>query len=225
MRNSRAGARIAGILLIPILMSCNGGDPPPPAGDRVITPDRRIDLLQGEGFNGWERFIGGDNARIDDVWQIRDSILHCTGVPTGYIRTVDKYADYRLHLEWRWVEEPGNSGVLLHTQLPDTIWPKCIEAQLKAGDAGDIILLGGTGINEQTEETGRRIPKRAESSENEPGEWNRYRITCKNDSLILDVNGIRQNIATGASVRSGRICLQSEGKPIQFRRIYLDPLK
>src|SRR5256885_12104583 len=34
----------------------------------------------------------------------------------------------------------GNSGVLLHCQRDDTVWPHCIEAQLRSGRAGDIWL-------------------------------------------------------------------------------------
>jgi len=38
------------------------------------------------------------------------------------------------------------------------------------------------------------------------------------------VNGVLQNEGTDASVTSGWICLQSEGSPIEFRNIYLQPL-
>jgi hypothetical protein len=50
-------------------------------------------------------------------------------------------------------------------------------------------------------------------------------IVCDGDSIQLTINGLLQNKGTGAKPSSGAICLQSEGSPIQFRNIYLKPLK
>ena len=90
----------------------------------------------------------------------------------------------------------------------------------------------GTGVNiagstVQIPPEGKRtlgIPKLEESSENAAGEWNVYDITCDGDKIELIVNGVVQNIASESSLRSGRISLQSEGGPIEFRNIYLVPL-
>ena len=79
-------------------------------------------------------------------------------------------------------------------------------------------------MNEQVDPENRRVPKKEESSENAPGEWNRYEITCSDSTITLMVNGKLQNTATGTSVQSGKICLQSEGKPIEFRKVVLGPL-
>ncbi len=38
-------------------------------------------------------------------------------------------------------------------------------------------------------------------------------------------NGVLQNVATKCSASSGKICLQSEGTPIEYRNIYIEPLK
>jgi hypothetical protein len=40
----------------------------------------------------------------------------------------------------------------------------------------------------------------------------------------LTVNGLLQNEGTDANPSSGPICLQSEGSPIEFRNVYLEPL-
>ncbi len=190
-----------------------------------ISPDQKTELWNGRNFDGWVRFIPGDSVDVDSVWQVKDGVLHCTGVPSGYIRTELDYYNYKLHVEWRWVGEPGNSGVLLHMQEPDTVWPKSIEAQLKSGNAGDFYVIGGTDINERSDPTSRRIPKRTETNEAPPGEWNTYDILCSEDTITLIVNSVVQNMATGATVTKGKICLQSEGKPIEFRNVYLEPLR
>ena len=50
-----------------------------------------------------------------------------------------------LKLEWRWPtdKEPGKGGVLIHITGENKIWPKSLEAQLNAGDAGDFWGLDG----------------------------------------------------------------------------------
>ncbi|HOX38248.1 MAG TPA: DUF1080 domain-containing protein [Candidatus Brocadiia bacterium] len=187
-----------------------------------IAPAERIQLFNGKDTSGWDRFVGeGDPA---PVWTVKDGILRCAGAPHGYIKTQAEYKDYILHLEWRWDGEPGNSGVLLHMSGQDAIWPKSIECQLFNGHAGDMIVMQGTEFNEHKGKQGICVPQRNPSSENKPGEWNRYDIVCSGDSITAFVNGVLQNEATGASERSGKICFQSEGGVIEFRNIYVEPV-
>ena len=70
-----------------------------------------------------------------------------------------------------------------------------------------------------------KVPKKEDSSENPPGQWNSYDILCHGGTIINRVNGILQNTSTKATETSGWICLQSEGSPIEFRNIYIEPLK
>ena len=190
----------------------------------AITPQEKTSLWNGKDFTGWKLFIPDETVGVTTVWSVEGDVIHCTGVPPGYMRTEKNYTNYKLTLEWRWAEEPGNSGVLLHMSEPDTVWPKSIEGQLMSGNAGDFWLIGGTEVKEHIDKESRRIVKKEESSEKTPGEWNKYEIICKENNIHLYVNGILQNVGTEASVQSGKICLQSEGKPIQFRNIYIEPL-
>lgn len=186
-------------------------------------------VFSGKDLTGWTAYP----ANTLGIWSVRNGVIHCEGKPNGYIRTEQEYSNYHLHLEWRWVETPTNSGVLLHTTGPDTVWPNAIEAQLMNSNAGDIYLIGqGVSVAKfdmtiATDEknTVKRVPKQLDSSENPAGEWNAYDIFCKNDSIKLFVNGFLQNEVTRASKTTGSICLQSEGSPIEFRNIYLEPLK
>lgn len=152
-----------------------------------------------------------------------DGVIHITGDPFGYMRTKDVYSDYKLHVEWRYPGELSNSGVFVHSQTPDTIWLKCFECQLHAGDAGDFICMNGSSMNEQKE--GSRVIKKMNPSNEKPaGEWNTMEVICKSNTIEVSVNGLLQNKATGISDSKGHICLQSEGKDIQFRNVYLIPL-
>ena len=137
------------------------------------------------------------------------------------MRTKDAYSDYVLRLEWRWPAEATNSGVFIHAQLPDTIWPKCIECQLKAGSAGDFVCMNGADMNERKDKNVRSVKKLAESSEKPTGEWNTMEVTCTANTITVIINGVLQNKATGLNVTSGNICLQSEGKDLEYRNVTL----
>ncbi|MBE7560769.1 DUF1080 domain-containing protein [bacterium] len=189
-----------------------------------ITPKKKMQLFNGQDLSGWQMCLPGSDVDPGTVWRVADGVISCSGTPFGYIRTRNAYTNYRLHVEWRWSGKPGNSGVLLHISGPDRVWPKCIEGQLMSGNAGDFYSIGGTTMKERPE-GGRHIPKKKESSEKPVGDWNSYDITCASDTITLVVNGVEQNRATATSVSAGMIGLQSEGAPIQFRNVYLEPLR
>ncbi|MCB0730068.1 MAG: DUF1080 domain-containing protein [Ignavibacteriae bacterium] len=191
----------------------------------VIVPDKRIELWNGQDFKAWIKFIPDKNVNPDSVWFISDENLYCAGNPICYIRTNSKYKNYKLTVVWRWPEEPGNSGVLLHIEEPDTVWPKCIEAQLMHENAGDFYVINGTDFDELIDKASRRLAKKENNSENKPGEWNTYEIYCQENTITLFVNNVLQNKATNCSVKSGQIGFQSEGKPIEFKEIFIEPLK
>ncbi len=188
--------------------------------------DKKIVLFNGRDFSGWTRVLADSTVSVDGVWSVRDGVVHCKGVPNGYMRTNEAYSNYKLHLEWRWPENPTNSGVLLHCQPPDQVWPNCIECQLMAGNAGDFIIIGpGTiTVDDSTYVNSERflaIRKKHDSNEKPAGEWNTYDIEVRDSTIVCYVNGLMQNNGRKASPASGFIALQSEGSPIEFRNIYL----
>jgi hypothetical protein len=190
---------------------------------------KTVQLFNGQDFTGWEFFLATDTVAAEEVWSVKDGVVHCKGAPNGYMRTTSTYQNYTLTLEWRWVERESNSGVLLHAQEPDKVWPLCIECQLMAGNAGDLVLIGPGSItvNDSLYNNPGQflvIPKKQESNEKAVEQWNSYKIICKGDAITCYVNGVLQNEGTKASLRSGKIGLQSEGTPIEFRNIQLEML-
>lgn len=189
----------------------------------------RVVLFNGHDLSGWVPYASDVDADVPSIWSVRDGVLHCTGAPNGYLRTEADYRDYQLHLEWRWVEEASNSGVFVHLTGEDKLWPELIECQLWSGNAGDLVLFPGTSITyngetRTTEKSFLDLARREPSSENPVGEWNSYDIVCRGDTIRCSVNGVFQNEGTGASETWGEIGLQSEGGPIEFRNIYIEPL-
>ncbi|MFC1633980.1 DUF1080 domain-containing protein [Planctomycetota bacterium] len=199
-----------------------------------VKPSKKIALFNGKDLDGWIRFSPDDKPddqkkwTVDKVWSVRDGVIRCEGKPNGYIRTTESYANYKLHLEWRWPEKPTNSGVLLHCAGIDGLWPKCVEAQLMHENAGDFWLLNHSTIKAGGKQIGPKpyanAKKKHPSNEKPVGEWNSYDIVCDDRKVTLFVNGLLQNEGTDASPSNGPICLQSEGSPIEFRNIYLEPV-
>jgi hypothetical protein len=84
--------------------------------------------------------------------------------------------------------------------------------------------MNGADMTERTDKTKRVVKKMTASNEKAVGEWNTMDIKCFSNTIEVTVNGVLQNRGTGINIKSGYICLQSEGKDIEFRNVYLlDP--
>ena len=85
--------------------------------------------------------------------------------------------------------------------------------------------MNGADMNERTDKSKPFVNKMAASSEKPTGEWNTMEVICKANTIEVYVNGVLQNKGTNVNLSKGSICLQSEGKDIEFRNVYLTELK
>lgn len=205
--------------------------------DKALTPVTTTDLFNGEDLTGWKVVSRGNG---DSTWSVTNGVIHCTGRPTGYLRTEKNYRDYKLTVEWRFVRvapKADNTGVLVHMQLPDVVWPKCIQYQGKDQNQGDLIFMSGADSKEHAafmadaKAAGRQgitpespMPKRGPSSEKPVGEWNLCEMTCDGDAIQCWVNGKLLNATTGCNISEGAIGFQSEGGEFEVRRVTIEPL-
>ncbi|MDR2679578.1 MAG: DUF1080 domain-containing protein [Tannerella sp.] len=188
------------------------------------------ELFNGKDLSNWNFVIDGDKAAPEDVFSVQDGVILIHGNPFGYMYTRKKYKDYTLELEWSWAGEASNSGIffLIAEVKPGSPFPNGIECQLKAGNAGDLVLLGGSDLDEYvTPASGRPafpvIQKREASNEKPVGEWNKAKIEVKGGKITVYINGALQNQGTN-KVKKGHIGLQSEGGPVQFRNLKVTAL-
>jgi len=186
---------------------------------------QKIQLFNGKDLSNWEFKLKDPSVVSSEVFKVQNGVIQIKGDPFGYMRSKDTFSDYKLHVEWRWPVEATNSGVFVHAQLPDTIWIKCIECQLQAGNAGDFVCMNGADINERTDKRSIKVKKMGPSSEKPVGEWNTMEVYCKGSTIEVHVNGVLQNKATGVTVTRGHICLQSEGGTVEFRNVWLQKEK
>ena len=185
--------------------------------------ERQTQLFNGKDLTGWSFSLAPDSdAEADDVFGVENGVITIAGQPFGYMITDGVYGNYTLHVEWRWVDEPANSGIFVLAEPGDGLWPRCAEVNLMAGHAGDMIASGGSAFEELPE--GRFLRTTVESPEKPAGEWNTAEVICNGNHIQAFVNGTLMNEAHFDRTE-GHIALQSEGGPLEVRNVYLVPIK
>ena len=185
------------------------------------------EIFNGKDLSNWKFVIENDAVPADEVYSVDDGVITIKGEPLGYMYTKEKFRNYTLELEYRWAEDASNSGIFVLIEDPTNPFPKGVECQLKAGLAGDFVLLGGSDLNEYTLPEGVTerpafpvIDKLESSSEKPTGEWNKAKIVVVDGSITVYINDVLQNRAT-SNAMEGHIGLQSEGEAIQFKNIVI----
>jgi hypothetical protein len=195
-----------------------------------------MDLWNGRDLAGWNHILAEPEVPREAVWSAQDGLLICQGTPLGVLLTKRSYTNFILVVEYRWApgSEPGNSGILTRINGPAQALPRCLEVQLRHGDAGDILGLHGMNVpagqpryfealNHPVAGDVRGVKKRVDA-ELPAGGWNRVELHARGDTYTVWMNSVLINQATGVALGSGPIGLQSEGGEIHFRRVALTPL-
>jgi hypothetical protein len=201
-----------------------------------------VSLIGSSGLAGWHADVpdADDGKAVPASFELRDGQLVSNGSPGGHLITDASYRDYRLVVEYRWLGEPGNCGVLVHSSTPRRLYgmfPQSIEVQMHVGNAGDFWCIGEDitvpdmearrGPKERWGVDGdkaRRIQNLTDGSEKPPGEWNQMVIECRGRAIEVWVNGAKVNHGSDCTADHGQIAIQAEGAPCAFRKLELTPL-
>ncbi len=192
-----------------------------------------VPLFNGRDLTGW---VNVNCA--PETWTVRDGVIHCTGRPTGALRTVRQYENFILELEWRHLSSGGNSGVFIWgtpVAAPGVPFLRGIEVQvLDHGfnipgknewytTHGDVFPIHGATMKPFGRHHGERSFPSEARSKGSP-EWNHYRVSCANGVLRLEVNGKEVSGGEQCHYRKGYLALESEGAPVEFRNLRLQEL-
>jgi hypothetical protein len=197
---------------------------------------------------GWRTLGESDFAGVNgnaDTWTWKEDVLISTGNPVGVLRTRQKFTNLEMVIEWRHLKPAGNSGVFVWVpdqaiaQLKPGALPEYgIEVQMldhafrdqyekqsgKKGDwfttNGDIFAVGKSKLTPfpPISPNGSRSFPRKDLSHG-AGEWNHYYVRAINGELRLWVNGEEVSGGNGAEPRTGYLCLEAEGSPVEFKNI------
>jgi hypothetical protein len=204
-------------------------------------------FLDGTG-PGWRELKESDFVPVNgdaDTWVWSRDILRCKGTPIGVMRTRDKFTNFELVLEWKHLKPAGNSGVFVWVPeealaglKPGALPKGGIEVQAldhgyidlyvkKTGKQPDFFTTNGDIFAVGTSRLKPFPPLSPNGSRSFPrknlskgiNEWNHYYVRAINGELRLWVNGEEVSGGSDAEPRSGYLCLESEGSPIEFRNI------
>lgn len=191
------------------------------------------------------------NVNLDvDTWTWKDGVAHCTGQPIGVIRTKKAVENFELVAQWRHLASGGNSGIFVWASddaikdLPRDKLPRGgIEVQVldngyteqyeqKTGKKaefftthGDVFAVGTSTMKPfppLSPNGSRSFPRKQLSKPH--GEWNHYYVRAINGEVRLWVNGEEVSGGTDCQPRTGYICLESEGAPVEFKEIRIREL-
>ena len=196
---------------------------PPPHLRETVVP-----LFNGRDFSGFT-FCAKGGADPLQTWSVSNGVIHCTGKPAGYLRTTQSYSNYFLTVEWRFLKvtpKADNTGILVHMQTPDQVWPQCIQVQGKHDHQGDLFLMEGAESKEHKGmDKNTPLPLRGPSREKPVGEWNTAETICLHHKVVSFINGYFVNETTECTLDRGFIGIQSEGGDIEIRSIDFCGLK
>lgn len=192
-----------------------------------------VPLFNGRDLDGW---VNVNCA--PETWSVRDGLIHCTGHPTGALRTTRQYENFILQADWRHLSSGGNSGVFIWgtpIAAPGVPFLRGIEVQVldhgydvKGKNEwytthGDVFPIHGASMKPFGRHNGMRSFPSEERSKPSP-EWNQYQIVCSNGVIRLSVNGKEVSGGEECNYRKGYLALESEGAPVEFRNIRIKEL-
>ncbi|HUR45052.1 MAG TPA: DUF1080 domain-containing protein [Candidatus Saccharimonadales bacterium] len=201
--------------------------------NRAAEDEGFVSLFNGRDLTGW---VNANCA--PETWSVTNGVIHCTGRPTGAMRTPRQYENFILEVEWRHLSKGGNSGVFIWgtpIAAPGVPFLRGIEVQvLDHGfnvpgknqwytTHGDVFPIHGATMKPFGRHNGDRSFPSEERSKGTP-EWNHYRITGTNGVLRLEVNGKEVSGGENCNYRKGYLALESEGAPVEFRNIRIKEL-
>jgi hypothetical protein len=210
----------------PQYQGINPGGPMIPATSPAETPTKTIELFNGTNFDGLT-FCMRNDADPMQTWSVTNGVIHCNGSAIGYFRTKQSYSNYVVTVEWRFVKiapKKDNTGVLVHMQLSDKVWPVCVQNQGKSGRQGDLFVMSGAECKEHLalgKDANTPVPLRGVSNENPIGQWDTNVTVCAGNDII---NGKLLNEITECTVSSGFVGIQSEGADFEIRKMHLESL-
>jgi hypothetical protein len=148
-----------------------------------------VELFNGKDLSGWVPVNVAPNT-----FTVRDGIIVSTGVPTGVMRTEKQYENFELELEWKHIVPGGNAGLFVWSYpltAPGQPFTRSIEVQIldgrnsdRATSHGDVFAIHGARMKpDRPHPLGWERSLPSEWRARPAGEWNHYRVICKDGEI------------------------------------------
>lgn len=204
-------------------------------------------FVDGTSGPGWVALRKDDFVKVnsaDDTWSFEGDTIKCTGKPTSVMRAKKIYMNFEFVCQWRHMKDAGNSGFFVWTsegsiknltERGKPGLPSGIEVQVLDLGYADFYVKRHKKKPDWFTSHGDVFPVRAKMKPFPPvapngrrsfpsknltrdtGLWNHYYVRAINGEIRLWVNGEEVSGGTDCSPRTGYLCLESEGSPVEFR--------
>lgn len=213
-----------------------------PAGPNELTADLEAmkamplvekgftSLFNGHDLSGFKFLLGNSctpapqgcgSTKPGTTFTVDKGAIHISGRPSGYLYTENKYLDFTLRLDMRYVPYAGlqadsdyyaNTGIVLFI-TEHQVWPKSLEVQGLYREAMSILP-----IDNQAKFTFDRHLR--DSAMRPLGQWNSIEIVAKAGKVLVSVNGVLVTTVTEHEFKlPGHIGVQSEGAEVYLRNV------
>lgn len=174
-----------------------------------------IELFNGNDLTNWTVESNGQFSVANGVIKLNRG--------TGWLRSNEKFSDYVLTIEFRFMEERANSGIFVRTQetmhedvkgYPNNGYQiQLMDSKKEHYALGELIEYGAGPFETSFD------PKALERAYKPYGQWHTYEITAKGETLKVVLNGEVITKASGIKNLDGHIGIQGEFGLVEFRKI------
>jgi hypothetical protein len=179
-----------------------------------------VTMFGGRNLDAWVIENNGQFSVADGILKVNRG--------TGWLRSKESFGDFTLIMEFRFLEEAANSGILVRTGSTshddDNGWPnngyqvQCMDALEVDHPLGTLIPYGAPEFKQEYDmDALKRAYKPA-------GEWHLFEITCVGETLSVKLNGELVTTATSILNLEGHVGIQGEHGLLEFRKIELKKL-
>jgi len=192
-----------------------------------------VNLFNGVDLTGWKALVGNPltrskmsatalqaaedsaNEKTKGDWIAKDGLLIFTGHGNN-LATIKKYGDIEMYVDWK-ITAKGDAGIYLRGTPQVQIW------DTSRRNVGAQVGSGGLYNNQKHESKPLTV------ADNKVGEWNRFHIIMKGDTVTVYLNGVLvtdhvplENYWDHSMplFPSEQLELQAHGTQVAYRNIY-----
>ena len=182
---------------------------------------KTIALFNGKNLDGWV-------IENDGQFSVEDGVIKLNK-GAGWLRSAEPFADFKMTMEFRFMEKEANSGIFVRTGATskddENGWPdngyqiQCIDMIEHQYPLAHLIPYGAPEFQSESDiEALKSVFKSV-------GDWQTFEITCQGETMEIKLNGAVITTATSIKNLSGHIGIQGEGGLLEFRKIDVSLLK
>ena len=180
------------------------------AGMNTLTPAEKSAgwelLFDGKTLDGWKA------TGSADAWAVQDGVIAILKGGGGYLATNEQYGNFILSMEFK-MDKDTNSGIFIHWSDLGNPVQRGEEIQIFDSYGKDKPDKHDCGAIYDCLAPSKQAAKAA-------GEWNKIVITCRNNLIMIDLNGKRiiyMNLDRWTTPR-----MNPDGTPNKFETAYKD---